>query len=365
MRENVAKQRNPVAGDDWGPGYAFFVSIQRSLAQRGPEGATPVLRVGSHLAILIVAIGVLLLSRLQLPTLVIPEELPTTEQVILQEDVPAPSVESEVTTVESYALTRAAVPITIIPERPRVDIITHTVSAGDTLYGIAKKYKLNAETIMFSNGLEKNPDLLRLGQPLAILPIDGILHTVGKKDTLASIAKAYKVKVEDIVSYPLNRLDAKNPQIVAGQKVVVPGGKKEIPQVATVYRGTAPAGAKRGIGRFVWPAPGSLTQGYKPLHRAIDIARAVGTPIKVADNGYVVVAGWSKAGYGNYVVVDHGNGYQTLYAHLSRIFVRPGDVVTQGAVIGNMGNTGNSTGPHLHFELIKGGIKVNPLGYLP
>ncbi len=323
------------------------------------------MRVGSHLAILLVAVGVLLVSQLQLPTLVIPEEAPTTEQVILQADVLAPEVESEVTTAEAYALTRAAVPITIIPERPRVDIITHTVSAGDTLYGIAKKYKLSAETIMFSNGLEKNPDLLRLGQPLAILPIDGILHTMGPKDTLASIAKTYKVKVEDIVSYPLNRLDAQNPLVAAGQKVVVPGGKKEIPQVATIYRGTAPAGAKKGDGRFVWPASGALTQGYKPLHRAIDIARAVGTPIKAADNGYIVVAGWSNAGYGNYIVVDHGNGYQTLYAHLSRIFVRPGDIVTQGATIGNMGNTGNSTGPHLHFELIKGGMKVNPLSYLP
>ncbi len=354
MRDDLAEQRSPVVRNDWGPGYTFFASIQRSLAQRGPEGATPILRVGSHLAILLVAVGVLLVSQLQLPTLVIPEEAPTTEQVILQADVLAPEVESEVTTAEAYALTRAAVPITIIPERPRVDIITHTVSAGDTLYGIAKKYKLSAETIMFSNGLEKNPDLLRLGQPLAILPIDGILHTMGPKDTLASIAKTYKVKVEDIVSYPLNRLDAQNPLVAAGQKVVVPGGKKEIPQVATIYRGTAPAGAKKGDGRFVWPASGALTQGYKPLHRAIDIARAVGTPIKAADNGYIVVAGWSNAGYGNYIVVDHGNGYQTLYAHLSRIFVRPGDIVTQGATIGNMGNTGNSTGPHLHFELIKG-----------
>jgi len=163
----------------------------------------------------------------------------------------------------------------------------------------------------------------------------------------------------------LNRLDAKAPQIAAGQKIIVPGAKKEIPHVATVYRGTAPAGAKVGSGRLIWPTSGSLTQGYKPYHRALDLARAVGTPIKAADNGYIVVAGWSNAGYGNYVVVDHGNGMQTLYGHLSRIFVRPGDVVTSGAVIGNMGNTGNSTGPHLHFEVIIRGNKVNPRTYLP
>ncbi len=100
------------------------------------------------------------------------------------------------------ALVRAPVPITLIPERSRLDVVTHTVTAGDTLYGIAQRYKLNAETIMFSNGLEKNPDLLRLGQQLIILPLNGIYHTVGPKDTIQSIAKAYKVTPEAIIQYP-------------------------------------------------------------------------------------------------------------------------------------------------------------------
>jgi len=239
------------------------------------------------------------------------------------------------------------------------------VVAGDTLYGVAKKFNLSAETIMFANGLEKNPDLLRLGQKLIILPANGILHTVAQTDTLEKIAKAYKVQPEAIVNYGLNHLDVKNPQIAAGQRLVVPGGRKEIPQVATVYRGSAPKGAKTGTGKLIWPTSGKLTQAYKPLHRALDLARSVGAPIKAADNGYVVVAGWSNVGYGNYVVIDHGNGLQTLYGHLSRLFVRPGNVVTRGAVIGNMGNTGNSTGPHLHFEVLKRGVRVNPRGYLP
>jgi murein DD-endopeptidase MepM/ murein hydrolase activator NlpD len=366
MRENVVKQGIPISQDNWGPGYRLFQSIKDMLSQRGPEGATPVLRVGSHLVILLVALAVLMVSRLQLPTLDIVEAPPdSVEEVIDQEYGLAPELAAEVTTAEVYGLTRAAVPITMIPERARTNVITHTVVPGDTLYGISQKYKLSAETIMFSNGLEKNPDLLSLGQKLAILPINGILHTVGKNDTLDKIAKTYKVTTEAIVTYPLNRLDPQAPQIVAGQKIIVPGAKKEIPQIATVYRGTAPAGAKVGSGRLIWPTSGSLTQGYKPYHRALDLARAVGTPIKAADNGYVVVAGWSNAGYGNYVVIDHGNGLQTLYGHLSRIFVRPGNVVTKGAVIGNMGNTGNSTGPHLHFEVIKRGVKVNPSSLLP
>lgn len=366
MRENTVSQGIPISQDNWGPGYQLFQSIKTLLSQRGPEGATPVLRVGSHLVILIVALVVLMVSRVQLPALDIGEAPPATlEEVIDQESGVYEEMAAEVTTAEVYGLTRAAVPKTLIPERARTNVITHTVVAGDTLYGIAQKYKLNAETIMFSNGLERNPDLLRLGQQLVILPANGILHTVAKGETLEKIAKTYKVTTEAIVTYPLNRLDPKAPQIATGQKIIVPGAKKEIPHVATVYRGTAPAGAKVGSGRLIWPTSGSLTQGYKTYHRALDLARAVGTPVKAADNGYVVVAGWSNAGYGNYVVVDHGNGMQTLYGHLSRVFVKPGDVVTSGAVIGNMGNTGNSTGPHLHFEVIIRGNKVNPRTYLP
>lgn len=372
MREETVRPPGPLPPDivepgNWGPGYQLFESFKNLLAQRGPEGATPVLRVGSHVVILLVALGVLLLSRLQLPTIDITNEAPAgTIEIVGQEYGAEPDdFASEVSTAEVFGLTREAVPITLVPDRPREGIVEHTVVAGDTLYGIAKKYKLNAETIMFANGLEKNPDLLRLGQKLTILPVDGILHTVVKNDTLDKIAKTYKITPDAIIGYTANNIDAKNPQIAVGQKLLVPGGKKEIPKVATVYRGTAPKGAKIGIGRFIWPTQGALTQAYKPLHQAIDIARAIGTPVKAADNGYVVVAGWSNAGYGNYIVIDHGNGYQTLYGHLSRIFVKPGDVVTQGAVIGNMGSTGNSTGPHLHFEVIKRGIHVNPRSFLP
>ncbi len=352
--------------DNWGPGHQLFLSVKNLFAQRGPEGASPVLRVGSHVVILLVALGVLLISRLELPAIDI-TEVATGEktEIVGQEYGAEPEMAGEVTTAEVFGLTREAVPITLIPERPREDVIDHTVVAGDTLYGIAKKYGLSAETIMFANGLEKNPDLLRLGQKLVILPVSGILHTVAQKDTLDKIAKTYKVKPETIVNYPLNHLDAKNPQIAVGARLIVPGGIREIPQVATVYRGTAPKGAKTGSGRLIWPTQGMLTQAYKPLHKALDLARAIGTPVKAADNGYVVVAGWSNAGYGNYVVIDHGNGLQTLYGHLSRIFVKPGNTVTRGAVIGNMGNTGNSTGPHLHFEVIKRGVRVNPRGYLP
>lgn len=368
MRDSLTVDRQlDIPADQWGPGYRLWQSFHNLLAQRGPEGTMPLLRTGSHLLILLVVVAMLWISRLQLPELDI-EEVPAADGDV--EIIEAADIGNYVEAVEGedapLGLARAAVPETIIPERPRTDIITHTVAAGDTLYGIAKKYKLNAETVMFANNLERNPDLLRLGQQLIILPVDGVYHTVTKNDTLEKIAKTYKVKPEDIIKYPLNRLEARNPTITVGQKLIVPGGKKEIPvPQVQIYRGPVPPGAKKGTGRFVWPSSGYLTQGFKPLHRAIDISLTTGAPIKAADTGYVVVAGWSDAGYGNYVVIDHGNGFQTLYAHLSRIFVKPGDVVGQGTIIGHMGSTGRSTGPHLHFEVRKGGIQLNPLSYLP
>jgi murein DD-endopeptidase MepM/ murein hydrolase activator NlpD len=365
--EVVTPPGTPITPENWGPGYQLWQDIKNLLAQRGPEGTTSLVRVGSHLVILFVAVSVLLLSRVQLPELDIAEAPPLVGADALAQEYAANAGASEVTTAENFALVREALPVTLIPERPRMDVITHTVAAGDTLYGIAKRYKLAAETIIFSNpGLENNPDLLRLGQPLTVLPLDGVTHVVVKDDTIEKVAKKYKVDPAVIVQYGLNRLNPANPQIAVGQRVIVPGGKKELPQAApVVYRGTSPKNARAGIGRFIWPTSGYLSQGYKSFHRAIDLARSTGTPIKAADNGYVVVAGWGNQGYGNYVVIDHKNGYQTLYAHMSRLYVRAGDVVGQGAVIGAMGSTGRSTGPHLHFEVIKGGVKLNPIGVLP
>ncbi|OQA46544.1 MAG: Murein hydrolase activator NlpD precursor [Chloroflexi bacterium ADurb.Bin325] len=369
MRADLASDSRPtVPPNEWGPGYQFWQSVLNLLAQRGPEGTTSLVRVGSHLIILLVAVLVLVFSKVNLPAWDIAEEPVETAEIIDGALIPEYAADTtlvEENSVENGALTRAAVPITLIPERSRLDVVTYTVTAGDTLYGIAQRYKLNAETIMFSNGLEKNPDLLRLGQQLVILPLNGIYHTVSAKDTIQSIAKAYKVTPESIIQYPLNHLDAQNPVILPGQKLIVPGGVKELPKPdVTVYQ--APAGtSRRGTGVLIWPTSGSITQGYKPLHRALDIARAMGTPIKAADAGVVVVAGWSNSGYGYHIVIDHGNGLQTLYAHLSRILVKRGTVVAKGGVIGNMGSTGRSTGPHLHFEVRKDGVQVNPVGYLP
>ena len=266
----------------------------------------------------------------------------------------------------AFTLIRNAVPHTTIPERPRLEVITYTVQPGDTLLGIAQKFKLDADTIMWASGrLEDHPDLLRVGQVLTILPVDGIYHTVQEGETLESIAKKYKVDVEAITQCEYN--DLKEPyKLTPGQKLIVPGGKKPYkPRVVHIYTGKVPAGAAKGTGVFGWPTSGVITQKFWARHKAIDIGAPTGTPVVAADSGYVAVAGWSNVGYGKYIVIDHGNGFQTLYAHLSAIFVKVGQSVGKGERIGSVGSTGHSTGPHLHFEIRYKGVQRNPFGYLP
>jgi murein DD-endopeptidase MepM/ murein hydrolase activator NlpD len=352
-----------ISPEEWGPGYRFWRSIQTLLAQRGPDGTTSLVRVASHLIILLVAVSVLLVSRLELPQWEIAE---AQQNATPAQETEAQPLAGESETATAGSLVRAAVPFTLIPDRPRIEIITYTVEAGDTLYGISEKFNISAETLMWANGLEQNPDLLRLGQELAVLPVNGVYHTVQSGDTVDSVAKKYKAKPEDVLNFPLNNLTPRNQSLAVGQKIVVPGGSKPyVARQVQVYSGAAPAGAGRGSGRLVWPASGSISQGFRAYHRAIDIASYVGNPVRAADSGYVAVAGWSNLGYGYYIVLDHGNGTQTLYAHLSRFLVNAGDSVGQGTVIGHVGSTGNSTGAHLHFEVIRGGVQQNPFNYLP
>ncbi|GAB4539174.1 MAG: hypothetical protein Kow0063_27730 [Anaerolineae bacterium] len=271
-------------------------------------------------------------------------------------------------TQDGEIVVRAAVPYTIIPERPRDEITRYVVQSGDTIFGIAARFGLAPETIMWANGrfVEDNPDLLRIGQELVILPVDGVYHQVGGSDTIEAIAAAYKVEPAAIINYPLNDLDPDNPQIVAGQWLVVPGGTKPyIPRTVVAYSGPIPEDASRGTGVFGWPTAGQITQGYWDRHRAIDIGTWQGAPVVAADSGYVVAAGWDDSGYGRMVVIDHSNGFQTLYAHMQVYYVEVGDSVAKGEQIGEVGSTGNSSGPHLHFEVRQNGIQRNPFGFLP
>jgi murein DD-endopeptidase MepM/ murein hydrolase activator NlpD len=263
---------------------------------------------------------------------------------------------------------------TSTPAQARAGIITYTVAPGDNVETIAQRFGLLPTTVVWSNDeVEDNPDVLRVGQVLNILPQDGIWYTVQADDTLSSIAGKFKANVDDIIKSSLNNLNAGS-NLLPGQRLVVPGGVKPfVPRVVEAqtrrapapgrsYAGPAPAFSAAGV--FGWPSRGYISQGYWWGHRGIDIANAVGISVAAADGGYVSYAGWSPVGYGYMVQIDHGNGFSSLYAHLSQWYVDPGQTVARGQIIGAMGSTGNSTGPHLHFEVRYGGAPVNPLVYL-
>jgi LysM repeat protein len=274
---------------------------------------------------------------------------------------------------------------TVIPSRPRYEIVAYTIVKNDTLFGVAAKFNLKPETILWGNPwLAENPNYMPPGRELYILPIDGALRIVQQGDTLDKIAQAFHGTVEDILNYPGNELDPNDPQIKDGQFIVIPGGWRDLVawQLPTVTRRTSGLGGSTepgacagpfsgsvGMGTFIWPANNHYLSGtdYLPNgHPGIDIAAGLGAPIYASDSGVVVFAGWSTRGYGNLIIVDHGNGWQTAYAHLSQINTGCGQSVFQGQLIGLSGSTGNSTGPHLHFEMRSDVFgRVNPWLYLP
>jgi murein DD-endopeptidase MepM/ murein hydrolase activator NlpD len=285
-------------------------------------------------------------------------------------------------------INRLTDPQTFIPTRPREDVITYTVELGDNLFAIADKYGLKPETILWGNFtiLKDNPEILQPKQVLYILPLDGTYYQWQVGDTFDSVAAFFKVKPEDILNYPGNHIDLTTiangeAKIEPGTWVIIPGGKRALkdwgppaisrsnPAVARYY-GPGSCGAiyegAIGTGSFVWPTTEHLISGYtfSAIHPAIDIGGQIGNAVFAADSGVVVYAGWSNYGYGNLIVIDHGNGWQTAYAHLSAFNVSCGQSVSRGIMIGALGSTGNSTGPHLHFEMSINGAKVNPLDYV-
>ena len=244
------------------------------------------------------------------------------------------------------------------------EIIDYEVKSGETLASIASKFGISVDSIKWSNNLKS--DIIKPGQILKIPPEDGVIHKVAAGESIYSIAKKYDVAAQNIVNFPMNDfVDLDNFTLAVGQYLFVPGGKvveKPLPE-ATRFVAQIQAGV-RGTSNFIWPASGAITQYPVWYHMALDIANPGAPPILAADSGTVSYAGCLSWGYGCYVIIDHGNGYQTLYAHLSRYSVSSGQSVSQGQTIGIMGSTGRSTGVHLHFEIRREGQLLNPLNFL-
>lgn len=310
---------------------------------------------------------------------------------------PTPAVENAsepVAQTVNVGIPRLANPHTIIPTRPRLEVVKYTVQPGDTVFGIAEKFGLKPQTVLWANYyiLKDDPHNLRPGQELNILPVDGTYYEWQAGDGLNGVARFFGVTPEDIINYPGNHLDPdtigdySNPNIEPGTWLIVPGGHREFvswsapigvtrsdPAVARILGpgscGPVQGGAV-GFGSFIWPSNKHYLSGYdyspETNHRGIDIAGNEGEALYAVDAGVIVYAGWNNWGYGYMVMIDHGNGWQSLYAHMSAINVVCGQSVGQGEVIGAIGSTGNSSGPHLHFELMHSQYgKVNPWDFLP
>ena len=261
-------------------------------------------------------------------------------------------------------------PHTNISEKPRSEIIDYKVESGETLSSIAQKHGISADTIRWANDLAK--DAIKPGQTLKILPVTGVSYTVKSGDTLESVAKKFSAEQQPILDFPFNDVPD-DLSLKVGQLLIIPDGSppevkapKPKPQPQYLAQGpSSPAFSAPGGGEFIWPAGGSLTQYFSWYHPGIDIANRAGPGVAASDGGTVVVAGWPDSnGYGNRVVINHGNGYTSLYGHLSNVYVSVGSTVSRGQLIGQMGSTGRSTGTHLHLEIHYKGVALNPLAIL-
>lgn len=350
-------------------------------AQPSPAPATTVLDPTATLQVTSEAVQAVISS---LPAGVLPTVGPESVAALLS--VPLESLNEQNGTL---ALVRDTYnPFTIIPDRPRSEIIQYTAVQGDTINTIAERFKVKSESIAWSNN-RRIVQVLRPGDVVNIPPVDGVYVQVIGSKTIADIAASYKVtdpyKVTDS---EYNDLFGVSPDTIlpSGTWIFIPGGEGEpitwnpgvtVDESSPERRGFVTSFAQGDPGScgnvqnpgggagWVNPLPnGTYVRGFTAWHTGIDLSAPPGTPIVAANSGAVIFAGWSTWGYGNTVALAHGP-FVTLYAHMSSIAVRCGQMVPAGSVIGGVGSTGNSSGPHLHFEIRSGNNPTDPLSTIP
>ncbi len=366
-----------------------FAKLMNTLVNMGL--GEPILKLGSNLFSVAAIVLVVFLARSFYQS--------AEGSAEVQNQAPGPAA-TEAVNVSDFALgvssansiNRAAQLHTNIPSRPRVEIEAYTVQDGDTVFGIAEKFGLKPETILWGNysTLLDDPHSLKPGQELNILPVDGVYWEWLGGIPFGEWANFYGVSATDVIEFPGNNLDPttvgdyENASIRTGTWLIIPGGKRDFvswsaplgvtrenPASARVLGAGAcdpVSGGAVGYGSFIYPTNKHYLSGFdfspSTNHNGLDFAGNTGEAVYASDAGVIVYAGWNDYGYGNMVMVDHGNGFQSLYAHLSALNVGCGQSVGQGEVIGAVGSTGRSSGSHLHFEIMAG-VKVNPWDYLP
>jgi len=363
------------------PLAAPLATIQKNVENSLKDEVAPV-RLAGHISVLVVAALVLIISQMNLSSLdVTPNWLFSNVKEgtsslsngllgsLSLSKLVVPFTESAPVQAESVAAA-VAFSESNTPQESQIrqHTIVYSVLSGDTVLKIAEKFNLQPETIQWSNlQIAKNPDLLRIGDELIIPPVDGILYTIKSGDTLLSVADSHRIELDVILSFAPNGISDPS-KVQPGKEVMLPGATpaKQIATYLPYNVGSKSiAAVPSASGRFGWPYRGAIGQRYWSGHRALDIGGWTGHAVIASDSGKVAIAagGWN-GGYGRHVIIDHGNGFATLYAHLNTIYVRQGQAVAKGVEIGSLGSTGNSTGPHLHFEIRYNGKPQNPYNYL-
>ncbi len=238
-----------------------------------------------------------------------------------------------------------------------VKLGSYTVRSGDTIEKIAKRFGLRQDTIISVNNLQ-SASSLRSGLSLRIPNMDGVSHRVRRGESLSSLSKTYAIDMTRIV----DANDLASSTIAVGQSLFIPNARLSSASLKQFY----------GM-QFQWPVRGRISSpfgfrsnpftGLRTFHSAVDIVVNIGSSVTATSDGRVADTGYNSV-FGNYIILKHDSGYQSLYAHLSKITVKEGSYISKGSVIGLSGNTGQSTGPHLHFSLFKNGQALDPLKYL-
>ena len=279
----------------------------------------------------------------------------------------------ELPVISDSSLAPAPNPHTYQGQLPQHQFQTYVVERGDTPNGIAERFGIQPETLLGGNPwLSQESSLLQAGVELIILPVDGVLHDVQPGETLEGLSAQYGIPVEQIIAYESNNLEFPY-RLEPETQILIPGAVRELfvwtpPDLSSVLSSAEGSGVAPiivGTGTYVYPVGSrNFTQFFWYGHPGIDIALPAGSPVYASDTGTVTFAGWNIYGFGNLIVVNHGNGAETFYGHLSGINVVPGQIVYQGNVIGATGNTGRSSGPHIHFEIRINAVQDNPCFFI-
>lgn len=268
-------------------------------------------------------------------------------------------------TLEEGALLRQDLPgARALPTRS--EIVEYEVLPGDTIWDTAEQFNVSVSTILWENRLTLY-STIRPGQKLTILPVSGVSHIVKKGETLGAIVGKYKASIDEIIE--VNKLADAGTALKPGTKIAIPGGRPYVvPSQPSSGRREITAPPSRLVasgGKFLWPTISKyITQYFKWRHVGLDIGDKTGNPIYACESGIVEFAGWGSGGWGNTIIINHGNGLKIRYAHASKIFVKVGQQINKGQSIALIGSTGRSTGPHLHLGVYVNGRPVNPLEYL-